>query len=109
MSAFKDMIEQDNRQVFMNFEEFGEVHNVGGKDLVVIIDNNEQIEREKRYQNVTQEGLYRKQLLFYALRCEIGFLPAPGRSLTFDGKPYIVTDALDEDGILSISLEAVRS
>lgn len=109
MLSFKDIIQQDNKNVFLNPEEFGEIHNVGGKDLLVIIDENEQIERDKRYKNTLAEGLFKKQFLFYVMLEDIGFIPAPGRMMTFDGNPYTVTDSTNEEGILSISMEANRS
>lgn len=37
-----------------------------------------------------------------------GALPVVGRSLSLDNRLYMITDAVDEDGIYSISLEAVR-
>lgn len=109
MSSFKEIIRQDNKRAFLNFDEFGEYHNVGGKKLLVIVDENEQIERDKRYKSTLTEGLFKKQLLFYVLKDDFGFLPAPGRVLKFDDTTYIVSDATNEDGILSISLEANRS
>ncbi len=109
MLSFKEIIRQDNKNVFLNPKEFGEIHNVGGKDLLVIIDENEQIERDKRYKNTLAEGLFKKQFLFYVLLEDIGFMPAPGRALTFDGKSYTVTDSTNEAGLLSVSMEANRS
>ena len=43
--------------------------------------------------------------MIYVKASEFGNLPAVGRSLNFDGKIYIVTSAIDEDGIYSIELE----
>ena len=37
-----------DRQIFLNPDEFGELHNVGGKEILILIDDNEMIEREKR-------------------------------------------------------------
>ena len=45
--GFKDILSAD-RAIFMNPEEFGEVHNVGGRSMTILIDDNEMIEREKR-------------------------------------------------------------
>ena len=49
------------------------------------------------------------QKLFYVAAEAFGRLPPVGRNLSLDGKDYIITDAADESGIYSISLEAVRS
>lgn len=109
--GFKELVQEDNRNVFLNPEEFGEPHMVGSRRMTVVIDNNEMVEREKRQTGLYayRQGVYTKQLLFYVCAEEFGKLPAVGRSLMFDKEPYIVTDAIDEDGIYSISLEAARS
>lgn len=112
--TFKDVIKKDIRNVFMNFEEFGELHKLNGKECLVIIDENELTEREKKIKNSGEMNgvkgrLYRKQLLFYIAAENFGKLPAPGKQLNFDGKEYIITEADDEGGIYSVSLEAIRS
>ena len=57
----------------------------------------------------SSSGIYKKQILFYVKAEEFGKLPAVGRALIMDGKRYTITDAVDENGIYSISLEAVQS
>ncbi|RDY28652.1 hypothetical protein [Lachnotalea glycerini] len=106
--SFKDIIKNDIQSIFFNPDEFGEEHVVDGKRMMIIIDNNEQIKREKRYHSMG-EGLYLKQVLFYVSEAIFGELPKIGRQLILDEKSYIITDAINEDGIFSISLEAVNS
>ncbi len=110
-SAFKDIIRNDNVSVFLNPNEFGEIHLVGGRRMNVIVDDNEMIEREKRQSGMKdyRQGVYKRQMLFYACATSFGPLPPVGRSLSFDNQPYVITDAVEEDGIYSISLEAMRS
>lgn len=103
MLNFKDIIRQDAKQVFLNPSEFGENHIINGKSMTIIIDNNEMIEREKKYKN--GEGLHRQQMLFYAAASEFGKLPANGRILEIDGHKYIITDAVKEGAVYSISAE----
>ena len=93
--SFKEVIQKDIKEVFLNFDEFGEKHL-------------EHIEREKR-QTSRAEGLYIKEILFYVCKEDFGSLPAIGRICRFDRKDYIVADAINEDGIYSITLEANRS
>lgn len=109
--GFKDLIRKDNADVFINVDEFGEPHVVGGRKMPVIIDGNEMIEREKRQSGPEsyRQGVYREQVLFYVRAGDFGKLPAVGRSIMFDGEQYLVTDAVDEGGIYSISLEGMRS
>lgn len=110
--TFKEQIARDNHKVFMNLDEFAETHMVNGKEMAVQIDNNELIDREKRYQykrSLYGDGVYLKELLIYVRAEDFGKLPAVGRVLTLDGKTYTVSDAIDEDGIFSLCLEANKS
>lgn len=110
--TFKEQIALDNRNVFMNFDEFAEEHVVNGVPMLCIVDNNEMIDREKRYQykrSLYADGVYIKAILIYVKAEDFGALPATGRSVTFDKKSYIISDAIDEDGIYSLYLEANKT
>lgn len=110
--TFKEQIALDNQTVFMNEDEFAETHVINGKEIPCTIDNNELIDREKRYQykkSLYADGIYLKQLLIYVRADDFGALPAIGRAITFDKKSYIVSDAINEDGIYSLCLEANKT
>ena len=112
MMSFKELVDQDNRTVFMNLDEFADTHVLNGKESPCIIDNNEMIDREKRYQykrSLYADGVYLKEVLLYVKAEDFGPLPAVGRALTLDKKSYIISDAIDEGGIYSISLEANKT
>lgn len=106
--TFKETIQSDIKETFLDFKEFGEYHDLNGHAVLVIVDENELNDREKKMKGVDGE-LHSKQLLFYVAAADFGGLPSPGRILDFDGKQYIITDAVNEDGIYSINLEAIRS
>lgn len=105
--TFKDIVKRDVKSIFLNTDEFSEIHTVNGKPMAVQIDNNEQIEREKRY-NQHMDGIYVKQILMYVSAEDYGPLPKQGTSVSLDKKMYRVEDAISEDGIYSITLEANR-
>jgi len=106
---FKELVAQDTKKVFLNPDEFGEEHEVKGDMMLVIVDNNEEIEREKRISSHA-DGIFLKQVLFYVSATTFGDkLPNIGSVMRFDKKSYTVVDAIDEDGIYSISLRAVKS
>lgn len=110
--TFKEQIAKDNRTVFMNQDEFAETHLINGVEMPCTVDNNELIDREKRYQykkSLYADGIYLKQLLIYVRAEDFGPLPAIGRVITFDKKSYIVSDAINEDGIYSLCLEANKT
>lgn len=107
--SFKQMLEEDISHTFMNMDEFAEIHNVNGQKMPVIVDSNEQLEREKRMsENPQKLGIHMKQLLIYVKRSDYGPLPSPGNYLLFDGQNYQVTDAIDESGVYSVSMMKVQ-
>lgn len=108
MLTFKDVARADIDSVFMNLDEFAGTHTVNGKKMPVTIDNNELIERTKRF-NSHMDGIYTKTTLIYVKAKDFGPLPAVGQAVNLDGKIFIVTDATNEDGLYSLHLEANRS
>lgn len=106
--TFKDIIKRDVQQTFLNVDEFSEIHTVNRKaDGSADSDNNEQIEREKRYSQ-HMDGIYVKQVLMYVSAEDYGPLPKQGTAVSLDKRSYRVADAIAEDGIYSITLEANR-
>lgn len=108
MSAFRDIIAKDVHQIFLNFDEFSDIHTINGQKMAVQVDTNEQIEREKRM-NQNTDGVYTNQKLIYVSASDFGAMPKQGAILNFDGKIYRVVDAVDECGIYSITIEVNRA
>ncbi|UVY23412.1 MAG: ATP-binding sugar transporter [Bacteriophage sp.] len=106
--GFKDVIKADVHKVFLNVEEFSDTHVINGVEMPVQIDSNEQIEREKRF-NQNMDGIYKNQKLIFVAASDFGPLPKQGSLLIMDKRTYRVADAIDEDGIYSITLEANRA
>ena len=72
---FKDIIKADVKDVFLNTEEFSDMHIVNGVPMAVQIDDIEQIEREKRY-NQNMDGIFVSQKLIYVSAEEWGNSPS---------------------------------
>lgn len=106
--GFKDIVKADVHNIFLNLEEFADTHIVNGNEIPVLIDNNEQIEREKRI-NQNMDGIYTNQRLIYVAASDFGPLPKQGSLLTLDKRIFRVEDAIDEDGVYSITLETNRA
>ena len=98
----------DVHDTFMNADEFSDMHDLNGKMMPVQVDSNEQIEREKRF-NQHMDGIYKNQKLIYVAATDYGPMPKQGSLIQFDKRPYKVADAISEDGIYSITLEANRA
>ena len=66
---FKEMAGDDIMDVFFDREEFGEVHQVDGKPMTIIIDGYEVVERGKKQSEKERiNGIYKKQILLYRAR-----------------------------------------
>lgn len=110
--TFKEQIANDAKDIFLNLDEFADYHMVNKKKMPVIFDNNEMIDREKRYQykrSLYADGVYLKELLIYVKAEDFGVLPPVGRTLNLDGKLYTISDAIDEYGVYSLTLEANKT
>lgn len=106
--TFKDLLKQDVTQVFLNPDEFGAPHMVNGREMIIVSDDIENIEREKKMKS-SMDGLHVRQIFFYVSSEEFGKFPAIGDLLDLDGRKYQVVDATDECGIYGITIEANRS
>ena len=106
--TFKDLLRQDVKNVFLNPAEFGEEHIVNGEKMLIIIDDNELTEREKRMKS-NMDGMYKKQTLVYVSALDFGPLPGVGKPVKIDGITFIVADSLNEGGVYSLHLEANKS
>ena len=108
--GFKEIAYNDISSVFLNPEEFGEEHVVDGRAMNIVMDNVEIIERSKKQSEAGRiDGVFKRELLFYVSRSDFGPMPAQGRILTLDGRKYIVSDAVEEGGVYSITIGAVKS
>lgn len=108
--VFKDIAFQDISNVFFNFEEFAEEHEVNGKKMMIIVDSMEAERRtRKQSEKLRIDGISVNVILIYVARKDFGQAPAQGRRLMLDGRPYVVEDVIDEGGVLSIELRAFVS
>lgn len=106
--SFKEILQQDVKAVFLNPLEFGETHLVNGEPMTIVLDDVENIEREKMMKS-HMDGIYTRQVLFYVASADFGPLPKEGGMIDLDGTKYTVMEAADECGIYSITMEANRS
>lgn len=102
--TFKEQLAADAGTVFLNPREFGEAHTVNGREMVVVIDDNELIGRQGQH----IDGIYRGQKLVYVAAADFGPLPKQGSIFRLDGGTYTVDSAAAEGDIYSITVSANR-
>mgnify|MGYP002623587944 CR=1 FL=1 len=106
--TFMEALEQDLQDTFFNLDEFGATHTVDGTSMTAIVDEMENIEREKKMKS-NMDGIHARQIILYVKASAFGPLPAQGRIITLDSRKYTTLEAVDEGGVYSITLEANRS
>lgn len=105
--TFKELIQKDVKNTFLNPKEFGEEHTINGKKMVVVIDDNELTERKKRVSQ-HMDGVYTNQKLLYVAASDFKTRPTRDSILWLDGESYRVINVISEGGIHSITIEVNR-
>ncbi|MDF2984889.1 MAG: ATP-binding sugar transporter from pro-phage [Eubacterium sp.] len=121
MSSFKDMVEADNKNVFMNTEEFAELHTViydgmtydGEEHQGISITLSGLKEKDRRQLQADHvEGLYLVTTIMHCAASDLGgVVPEKGTRIKInDGdffREYHVAASVCEVGMLRVELEAI--
>lgn len=99
MSAFQDLVKKD-LDIFFNPDEFGEEHNIDGKTVVCVVDD--QTYRDRK--NGAEFAIAQSTVFLFAKSKDLPTRREPGEELRLDGVPYTI-ETWDEDmGVSSVSL-----
>lgn len=96
--TFKEMIERDRREVFLNLDEFAETHSVDGKNISVSIDADALTAKQQAL------GVDSASLVLFAASEDLPKRKPPGAAINVDGRDYIVVDWADNKGVTQITL-----
>lgn len=103
--SFKDQIQKDLDTVFLNLDEFAELHYVEGKQIPVVVDN-DQLNKLKQGQIL---GLVEADMLLIGREKDFPSYLAPGRLITVDGRELIVADSGKDMGLVEVALSQNRT
>ncbi|WP_421663642.1 hypothetical protein [Lysinibacillus telephonicus] len=98
---FKDALEKDLSNVFFNATEFAESANINGKDMLVVIDDDE-LERQKI---LNSEELVKAELLFFVEKKVFGNKPRPDALIDFNKKRYRILKVNEKNNLFTFILE----
>lgn len=101
---FKGMVQRD-RALFLNLDEYGEIHRVEGHEIPIIIDDDALKER----QGGAALSIAESSLLIYAAPEDLPPRRESGASLNIDGREYLVDDWSEDMGIATIALSQNRT
>lgn len=101
--TFKDLIHED-LNVFFNFNEFGEMHELDGTPTLIVLDDegSKELSGTIEMEN-TMRGIFQETLTIYVKSADYE-KPDVGYRLNLDGKDYYVTSASKSSGLLRIDL-----
>lgn len=97
--SFKDYTAAD-LDVFFNPSEFGEIVDIDGQEVHVIIDNERMRERAEREYGGVTSGL----LLYFVRASDFGPPPRVGAKQLFNNKLFFVDSVTETSGIYEILL-----
>lgn len=108
MSAFKDMVAADNKDVFLNMDEFGEKHNLNGTDCQCILQNSAAVQALSIGEGLhkTYPELYGDYLVVNVESGDLSEIPVYGQLFSVDDKNYLVDTVKEDMGMLTIGLVA---
>ena len=111
--TFKDFASEDISAVFFNGDEHADLHNVDGKDVLVILEKSDVRDHSAHWEAGAKQnfdtGLYNRHIILYIRVEDYGPKPKQGKLLTLDKKiAYSIQKCDDEGGIYRMAMERVR-
>lgn len=103
--SFKEQIRKDLDSVFLNLNEFAELHRVEGVQISVVVDN-DQLVKLKQGQIL---GLVEADMLLMGREEDFPADLDPGRLLNVDGRELIVTNSGKDMGLVEVALSQNRT
>ena len=103
--SFIEQIQKDLDAVFLNIDEFAELHRVEGVQIAVVIDN-DQLNQMKQGQIL---GLVEADMLLMGRESDLPADLEPGRLLNVDGRELIVENSGVNMGLVEIALRQNRT
>lgn len=100
MSGFRGMVADDIMAVFLNLDEFAEKYRVEGKNIDIVVDNDEL----KKRQSGQDLAVADSATLFYARTEDLPHRRPAGESLNINGRECIIDDWQEDMGMSTVVL-----
>lgn len=98
---FKDHIKAD-LSTFLSLNEFADEHIIDEITVTAILDSTVQQEHPLSY----AEGAFLSMVTLYVAASELGYIPKQDQRLNVDGKRWTIVHVAEEEGLLTLRLEA---
>ncbi len=104
---FKDQIKQDLSDIFLNLDEFADLHRIEGKEAPVVIDSDIMAKLSKIGDNRIH-GMDEADMVIMGKASDLPENLDPGRLLNLDGREVIVVTTTSEMGLVQIAVRQNR-
>lgn len=105
--SFKDQIKQDLSDIFLNLDEFADLHRIEGKEVPVVIDSDIMAKLSKNGDNRIH-GMDEADMVIMGKASDLPENLDPGRLLNLDGREVIVVTTTSEMGLVQIAVRQNR-
>ena len=105
--SFKDQIKQDLSDVFLNLDEFADLHRIERKEVPVVIDSDIMAKLSKIGDNRIH-GMDEADMVIMGKASDLPENLDPGRLLNLDGREVIVVTTTSEMGLVQIAVRQNR-
>lgn len=105
--SFKDQIKQDLSDIFLNLDEFADLHRIEGKEAPVVIDSDMMAKLSKIGDNRIH-GMDEADMVIMGKASDLPENLDPGRLLNLDGREVIVVTTTSEMGLVQIAVRQNR-
>lgn len=105
--SFKDQIKQDLSDIFLNLDEFADLHRIEGKEVPVVIDSDIMAKLSKIGDNRIH-GMDEADMVIMGKASDLPENLDPGRLLNLDGREVIVVTTTSEMGLVQITVRQNR-
>lgn len=105
--SFKDQIKQDLSDVFLNLDEFADLHRIEENEVPVVIDSDTMAKLSKIGDNRIH-GMDEADMVIMGKASDLPKNLDPGRLLNLDGREVIVVTTTSEMGLVQIAVRQNR-
>lgn len=105
--SFKDQIKQDLSDIFLNLDEFADLHRIEGKEVPVVIDSDIMAKLSKIGDNRIH-GMDEADMVIMGKASDLPENLDPARLLNLDGREVIVVTTTSEMGLVQIAVRQNR-
>lgn len=107
MSSFKDQLAKDIEQVFINTQEFADIHTLEGVELPCVVNSNSVGNRKYNRASSFDDGLYEYDIEVIYKYDDYPRMLIYKTNISFDSGQYEVSNFALDDGMVTLKLVLV--